>query len=73
MCENYEQSLLTNKISNISKVIQNYVYSNYECIKKNNQTILINKKFIDNIRFWKNIYSNWEIEKFNIFDEYLNN
>lgn len=75
MHENYTQAIFNcsqNKISTISGVINDFVAENFLKIHKNDEFLLIeNTKSDQNLEFWKNIYSSWEIETFNVFDKFL--
>jgi FkbM family methyltransferase len=48
-----------------------YFETKYLKIKKNGQLFLIENVSNLNLNFWKNIYTNWENEKFSVFDKYL--
>lgn len=70
--ENYTQNINTTNISTISKIIKSYTENKYLKIYKNNELFLIeNDEINQNLSFWKNIYSQWENETFEIFDKYL--
>jgi len=70
--DNYMNSINTTNISTISKIIKSYTEDNYLKIYKNNELFLINNNNNNNnLNFWKNIYSNWENETFEIFDKFL--
>ena len=70
--ENYLLYKKQTKISTMSKIFISYIEKNYLQINKNNELILIENNENDtNLNFWKNIYSGWEYEKFQIFDKYL--
>ena len=70
--EIYVSYLNTKNISTISRMIYTYIEKKYVKIQRNNELFLIeNNEDNPNIHFWKNIYSNWENETFNIFDNYL--
>lgn len=71
--ENYVANINTTDISTISRLVKSYIASNYLKITKNDEFFLIeNKTEDDNLTFWKNIYTNWENETFQIFDTFLN-
>lgn len=60
------------KYSTILKIINPYINSNYLTVNKGKEVFLIkNRKDDSNLTFWKNIYSNWENETFDIFDKAL--
>jgi FkbM family methyltransferase len=70
--ENYVNSMNSSVISTISKLIISYTENKYLKIYKNNELFLIeNNESNQNLFFWKNIYSKWESETFEIFDKYL--
>jgi len=62
--ENYLNILNTTNISTIAKIIKPYIENNYLKIYKNNESN-------QNLHFWKNNYSIWENNTFEIFDKYL--
>jgi len=69
----YEKYISSNDGTNvISKVIKSYTENKYLKIYKNNELFLIeNNESNQNLSFWKNDYSKWENETFEIFDKYL--
>jgi FkbM family methyltransferase len=72
--ENYVNSIQTTGtgISTSSKLIITYTENNYLKIYKNNDFFLIeNNESNQNLSFWKNTFSQWENETFEIFDKYL--
>jgi FkbM family methyltransferase len=70
--ENYINNVSLTSFSTISKMITSYTENKYLKIYKNNELFLIeNDKSNQNLSFWKNIYSQWENETFEIFDKYL--
>jgi len=69
--ETYLLNLKTTNVSTISKVIYNYIENNYLKIHKNDEIILIKNVDNCNLNFWKNIYTYWENDSFNIFDKFL--
>jgi len=70
--ENYINSINSTSISTISKLIISYTEKKYLKIYKNNELFLIeNNESNPNLSFWKNIYNQWENERFEIFDKYL--
>ena len=72
MYENYINATNTSRISTISKVIASYIENKYLKINKNNELFLIeNNESNQNLSFWKNVYSQWENETFEVFDKYL--
>jgi FkbM family methyltransferase len=59
-------------ISSFGRVFNEYLNNNYFLIKKYNETIILEKNNNDrNINWWLTVYSNWESETFNVFDNYL--
>lgn len=53
--------------------IKSYINDKYLKINKNNLLFLIeNTENNNNISFWRDIYTNWEDETFQVFDKYLN-
>jgi hypothetical protein len=68
--ENYLNALNTTNISTISKIIKPYIDENYLKIYKNNELFLI-KNENENLFFWKNTFSQWENETFEILDTFL--
>jgi FkbM family methyltransferase len=70
--ENYINSINTTRISSISKIIISYIENKYLKINKNNELFLIeNNESNQNLYFWKNVYSQWEYDTFEVFDKYL--
>jgi FkbM family methyltransferase len=70
--EKYMNSINTTSISTISKIITSYTENKYLKIYRNKELFLIeNNESNQNLFFWKNIYSQWENETFEIFDKYL--
>jgi FkbM family methyltransferase len=70
--EKYMNSINTTSISTISKIITSYTENKYLKIYRNKELFLIeNNESNPNLFFWKNIYSQWENETFEIFDKYL--
>jgi FkbM family methyltransferase len=70
--ENYIANTITTSISTTSKIILSYINNTYLKINKNNELFLIENKADDvNLSFWKNNFTNWQHESFDIFDKYL--
>ena len=70
--ENYKRSINANTISSISKTIKEDIENNCLKIYKNNEMFFIkNNECNQNLSFWKNTYSIWETETFEIFDKHL--
>jgi len=70
--ENYTNNNNMNIFSTIKNVIISFIENKYLKINKNNELFLIeNNENNPNLNFWKNIYSYWENETFEIFDKYL--
>jgi len=70
--ENYIENNKSTHISTISKMVNSYIEYKYLKIYKNNSLFLIENNESDpNLSFWKNIYSYWENDTFEIFDQYL--
>jgi FkbM family methyltransferase len=67
--ERYINAKKLNKFSTISRLIIPYIENNYFKINKNSEMFLI--KNGENVSFWKDVYENWEIETFNVFDNFL--
>ena len=57
-------------ISTTSSKIIGYIDENYIKVQKNDIHFHINKDD-PNFNFWKNIYSNWESDTFEVFDKFL--
>jgi len=54
-------------------VICNYIDNKYLKIHKNDDYFFIENRVDDsNLNFWKDCYTNWETDSFNIFDRFLN-
>jgi len=72
----YEQVLLqkcTTHISTTSSIISGYIENNFSKIQKHDEIFFIyNHLYNSNFHFWKNIYTTWEQETFDLFDRYLN-
>lgn len=71
--ENYSNSINTDgAISTNAKMIKSYTEDKYLKIQKNDELFLIEKNEGNpNIPFWKDIYSQWERETFEVFDRCL--
>jgi FkbM family methyltransferase len=72
--ENYKTNSITTSISNMAKVIVDYIDNNYLKVKKNNELFFIennNNKPNPNLQFWENVYSNWRVDTFNLLDKFL--
>ena len=70
--EQYINSTNTTRISTTSRIILQYIEEVFLKIYKHNELFLIkNDMDNQNLSFWKNIYSTWEDDTFNIFDTYL--
>ena len=62
----------TTKISTISSIIKKNIETKYLKIYKNDEMFFIkNNEGNQNLSFWKNTYSIWENETFEILDKYL--
>ena len=62
-----------NDISTIKKIIFPYIIQNYFKIIKNDEFFFIKNRPEDpNLSFWNDIYLNWENNKFEILDNFLN-
>jgi len=70
--ENYILNCKTTNISTISGIVNPYIENNYLKIYKNDEMFLIENNLNDpNFFFWRDVYNNWEIDTFKIFDKYL--
>lgn len=70
--DNYVACINTTHISTISRIVKPYVEENYLRIYKNSELFLIrNDENNPMLSFWKDIYSSWENEMFEVFDKYL--
>jgi FkbM family methyltransferase len=70
--ENYITNIDASEISTTSKIIVSYIENKYLKIYKNKEFFLIkNSEYDENLSFWKDKYSKWENESFEIFDKYL--
>jgi FkbM family methyltransferase len=70
--ETYINSINSTGISTISRIVTSYTENKYLKIYKNNELFLIeNDESNQNLSFWKNMYSQWENDTFEIFDKYL--
>ena len=72
----YEQVLLqkyATHVSTTSSIISVYIENNFSRIQKHDELFFIdNHLYSSNFHFWKNIYTTWEQETFDVFDRYLN-
>ncbi len=73
MYDNYVACINTTHISTIARIVKPYVEKNYLLIHKKGELFLIKKDITDSIAlsFWRDIYSGWENEMFEVFDKYL--
>lgn len=56
-----------------TNLVKNYIDDKYLKINKNNELFLIeNTENNNNISFWRDIYTNWENDTFDVFDKFLN-
>ena len=70
--ENYISNTNTTKISSISQFIPFHIEEKYLKIYKNNEFFFIeNNEANPYLHFWKNVYSVWHNETFEIVDRYL--
>lgn len=70
--ELYNFSINTTKISTINRIIIPYFKDNYINVFKNNELFLIKNNNSDtNLSFWKDTYSNWKNDMFNVLDKFL--
>jgi len=70
--QNYILNLKTTHISTISKIVVPFIQNNFLILPKKKEVFLIKKTQQDkNINFWRNHFSSWENETFDIFDTYL--
>ncbi len=69
--ENYELCSKMSNISTTSSKIIRYIDENFLKVQKNDIHFYIKKKDDPNFNFWKNIYSNWESDTFEVFDKFL--
>lgn len=70
--ELYTMSLIGKDISTVSRIVIPHTENKYAILKKNNEMFLIeNDENNTNLSFWKNTYSYWENETFEVFDTYL--
>jgi FkbM family methyltransferase len=60
------------ELSTTSRIIIKYINDNYLKINKNNEFFLIKNDVNNlNLSFWKNTYTLWDKDKFEVFDKYL--
>jgi hypothetical protein len=72
MYDNYAACINTTHISTISRIVKPYVENNYLQVRKNDQLFLIKTDSVpQSLSFWRDTYSGWEIEMFEVFDKYL--
>jgi len=70
--ENYMMAKASTRLSTTSRVIIQSIEKDYECIRKNDQTLLIKRNTNDpNLPFWRDIFQGWEPETFEVFDRFL--
>lgn len=70
--ESYNKATAATTISTTSGLIARSIERNWVCIRKNDQTILIQRTPDDtNLEFWEHKFSTWEPETFDIFDRFL--
>lgn len=71
--ENYCLYQTTSRFSTTFKLIDRYISDNFIKVNKNSQFFFIrkNNSSADNLKFWTDIYKNWENSTFEIFDRYL--
>jgi FkbM family methyltransferase len=70
--DNYNNNINTTHISTMAKIIREYIESSYLRINKNSEFFFIENNINNpNLSFWKDTYSNWENETFDVFDKYL--
>ena len=73
--ENYKANLKTTSISNMAKVIVDYIDNNYLKVVKNDELFFIEnntKNPNPDFHFWEYVYSNWRNDTFNVLNNYLN-
>ena len=73
MYDNYAACINTTHISTIARIVKPYVEKNYLSIRKKGELFLIKTDITDSVAlsFWRDIYSGWENEMFEVFDKYL--
>jgi hypothetical protein len=72
--DNYYYNSNTTSISTISKTIISNINNKYLKIYKNEELFFIENNINNpNLSFWKDNYSSWNNEMFEIFDKYLSN
>ena len=70
--DNYKYSTNTTRISTNSIQIEEYINNNYLKINKNDELFFIkNDERNLNLSFWKNTYTMWRKNTFEVFDKYL--
>jgi hypothetical protein len=72
--DNYHYNSNTTSISTFSKIIISNINNKYLKIYKNEELFFIENNINNpNLSFWKDNYSSWNNEMFEIFDKYLSN
>jgi hypothetical protein len=72
--DNYYYNSNTTSISTFSKIIISNINNKYLKIYKNEELFFIENNINNpNLSFWKDNYSSWNNEMFEIFDKYLSN
>lgn len=70
--ESYINAKGATDISTTSRLIARWIEQNWVCIRKHDQTILIERTSEDtNLDFWEHKFSGWEPHTFDIFDRFL--
>ena len=70
--DNYYYNSNTTTVSTFAKVIISNIKNKYLQIYKNGEMFLIENNINNkNLSFWKDVYSDWNNEMFDIFDKYL--
>jgi hypothetical protein len=71
MYDNYAACINTTHISTIARIVKPYVENNYLQVRKNDELFLIKNSDPLSLSFWRDTYSGWEIEMFEVFNKYL--
>jgi hypothetical protein len=72
MYENYAACINTTHISTIARIVKPYVENNYLQVRKNEELFLIKTDSVpQSLSFWRDTYSSWENEMFEVFNKYL--
>jgi hypothetical protein len=71
MYENYAACINTTHISTIARIVKPYVENNYLQVRKNEKLFLIKNSDPQSLSFWRDTYSSWENEMFEVFNKYL--